>query len=228
VFVAILGALATLFVGIVGAWFASIAGAKRGAQTAFNLAQEQQRRDLEEKRASALKAAQYALYSQWNALEGVRRQHLEPHRNNPQRFLVMPKYYVPEVPMLVDFDSIVFITGGKEANLLQEIYLAQQAYHSCTHSIDIVRVEYDKFQNNPRLIRGPLDTKTGERAITGDIGETFMLKEAIDLMYATIDRTIPIISEVNEKIGAFSKQYFPKYGRLSFSPIDNTGSPPKE
>jgi hypothetical protein len=211
----------TLFIGVgsiaIGV-ISAVAGAWFGSYSASKLARSQQRRDVQDKRYSALIAAQYALMSQWNILEGVRVKHLEPRRSDKMRFLKMPVIYVPEMSFRVPLADITFVAESRSPNLLQEIHIAENFYLTCMESVTILRKEVEAFLCNPKIVRGEFDFETGVAPIEANPREVFMLKEATDNLYVIVDMSLRAIRETIPKLARYIEQEF-KRRALGSTPI---------
>lgn len=169
--------------------------------------------------------------SQWNLLEGIRQNFLEPYRNENKRFIKMDILFVTERALSIPLSEITFIAESNDANLFQEIYLSEQRYLACLNGLEILRNEVERFHNNPNLLHKDFDTTTGiarlEPAKPGiDLNrETFRLKEATDGVYNVVDKTLPAIAEMIPKLAKFMLKEFPKEKALGFTPISKSQTP---
>jgi hypothetical protein len=64
----------------------SLFGAFFGALGAYFVGRFKEKRDENNRRHTALLATQYALFSQWNIVEDIRKNFLEPFRKDPQKY----------------------------------------------------------------------------------------------------------------------------------------------
>ena len=242
VLVAFLGALATLFVGIVGAWFASIAGAKRGAKAAFDLGQAQQAKDLEEKQYNALIVAQFALVDQWREICSLASQHLEKWHDDPMRHLRMPSSIIVSPTFSVPLEDIAFIAHSKEpsrdADVLFRVQLAQHNYTALIETFKAAAKEKDAVLNNKELVKG-FDPKSQEWMILNDAAGLAKLLEATELLYNQLAVSVLPMKQGIEALGKYIQKRFPNRTALDLTnpdgstifggkPLNTAGPPPKE
>ena len=193
--------LSAIFAGAFGAFFGSL--------SAFYLGRIQQRRDRHEKRHAALVAAQYALISQWNIIEGIRRQHLEPFRDYKDRFLKLKLLWFPMSPTFVPFGDLTFVLQTNQANILHEIHLAEQNYRACVEAVQVKNKELQKFYDNPRISHEIRDFETGVGVSKADEKELLFLKQATDALYISVDRTLPRLADAIRKLAKLITSIFP-------------------
>jgi len=180
--------------------FAAVFGAFFGSLSAFYLGWVQQRIDRREKRHAALIAAQYALISQWNIIEGVRVQQLEKLRNDINRFAKLKLYRFQATPTFVPFADLTFVlVETKDPNLLHEIHLAEQSYHACVDALQIRYQELQKFYDNPRVSHQIQDFETGAGFAAASQKDLIFLRQATDALYVSVDRTLPRLASAVEK-----------------------------
>src|SRR5208282_2715260 len=134
-------------------------GALLGALSAFRLASVKQKRDESNRRHTTLLATQYALSSQWNILEGIRRHLLEPDRNDPNRHLNLSGFICSKAPLTVPFKELTFIIDSDEPSLLQEIHLAEQGHILALDALEKRNTELEKF--NSKYPPDGIDMLTG-------------------------------------------------------------------
>jgi hypothetical protein len=193
--------LSAIFAGAFGAFFGSL--------SAFYLGRVQQRADRREKRHGALIAAQYALITQWNTVEGIGVDHLERVRNDLDRFAKLPLFYFNVSPSLVPLEDLTFVLETKDPNLLHEIHLAQQSFHTCVEALKLKNHEVEKFYTNPRVEHHVGNFKTGSGHAIATEGDTLFLRQAVDILYECVDRTLPRLAKAIEKIEHLIKSMFP-------------------
>jgi hypothetical protein len=198
--------------------FAAAFGAFFGSLSAFYLGRIQQRSDRREKHHAALIAAQYALMSQWNIVEGIRVQHLEGVRTDPDRFAKLPLYYFRVSPNFVSFADLTFVLETEDPNVLQEIHLAEQSFQACVDALQLKNQEVEKFYQNPRVAHRIRDFKTGAGTAEANQKEIFFLRQATDLLYTCVDRTLPRLANGVETLEKLIKSMFPGKKALRMIP----------
>jgi hypothetical protein len=193
----------------VSALFAAVFGAFFGSLSAFYLGRVQQRADRREKRHAALIAAQYALMTQWNMIEGIRVDHLERVRADPSRFAKLPLFYFKVSPTFVAFADLTFVLETKDPNILHEVHLAQQSFQSCVEALELKNREVEKFYQNPRISHHIRDFKSGAGVAEANQQDIFLLQQAVDILYENVDRTLPRLTDAVKKLEELIKSMFP-------------------
>jgi hypothetical protein len=188
--------------------FASAAfGAFCGAVGAFRLGRVKQKRDELDRRHSVLLAAQYALFNQWNTLESIRRDTLEPQRQDQSRHINLPLSLHAMAHLSVPFNELTFIVDSDEPNLLQQIHLAEQGYLSAKNILERyneLRKEFDdKYPPND----------IGK--VTAPAHENLLLKTVADALYEQFDIALPKFDEQIKKICKFIGRNFKDKKALS-------------
>lgn len=200
------------------ALLAAAFGAFFGSLSAFYLGRVQQRVDRSEKRHAALIAAQYALMSQWNIIEGIRVQQLEKLRDDPSRFAKLKLYRFRATPTFVPFADLTFVLETKDPNLLQDIHLAEQSYHACADVLETRYEELQKFYDNPRVSHNILDFDTGAGVVEATAKDVLFLRQATDGLYESFDRTLPRLASAVQKLEKLIKTAFPGKQALRMIP----------
>jgi hypothetical protein len=186
------------------AFGSAAAGALLGSLSAFYLGILQQKKDRRERQHSALIRAQYALMSQWNILEGIRRSLLEPQRNEPDRFVKMPVFFAYGRHASVPFDEIAFIALTDEPNLLQEIHVAEQSFETCIEALRLKNQKTEEFYSASDVRIIDFDIQTGRSRVDAPHQRIFFMKQATDNLFAVVDRAIPQLLGTTQVIGAFT------------------------
>jgi hypothetical protein len=195
-------------------------GALLGSLSAFYLGHSQQKRDQDDKEYAALLSTQYALMSQWNILEGIRRQYLEERRNDPNRFIKLPLFQAPSHHYAIPFTGITFITQSKDPNLLQEIHIAEQAYLTSIDCLSILNQEKKAFYDNKNIHHETFDFETGVGKLIATPKDLFFVKEATNSLYSIVDKSIPTLDLTVKSVAKAIKSRWPKRRALSMTPIE--------
>jgi hypothetical protein len=208
-------AILTVLVGL----FAAIAGAKYGAKAAFDLGHKQQMQDLEDRRYSALITTQSAFISQWNIIEGIRQDNLEPLRADAYRFVKLPLMYVPDVAVRVPMNDIIFIAepGKKDSpesrlanpDLLLKIHIAERAYTAVIETVALFRKEKEIFNTKYTGISNPVPEQE----------DLHVLKHYADWLYKHVDSSLVTIHEANIETGKDILKRFPGRGILALTAL---------
>jgi hypothetical protein len=179
-------------------------GALAGGCFAFLFGWLKEKRDEAKRQHTALLAAQFALFSQWHAIESIRR-FLEPQRNHPNRATRLGTYFHSDV-QLVSFDQLTFIINTKEANLLQEIHLAQMSYTQVVTAINTYNAAKREFElKHPPVNLDPV-TKISKIEITKD--EYNRMALVVDWLFQLTDDTLPKFDIQIRNIHKFVKAHF--------------------
>jgi hypothetical protein len=202
------------------AFSSAIAGAFFGSLSAFWLGRLQQKRDLRDRRHSSLLAAQHALLSQWTILENIRRNLLEPLRQDPMRFAKMPLYYMSKAHCAVPFSEITFIANLGEPNLLQEIYIAEQAYLSAIQTLDLYNQKREAFFQDKDAKTSQFDINTGAATIVTTDKEIFIMRTVTNALYDQVDKAIPKLDGEVKNIWKFVKRNFKGMKAIELKPYD--------
>lgn len=186
--------------------FASAAlGAMLGSFSAYWFARWQSRSEGRDRYYGHLLAAQYSLMSEWNILEGIRRQHLESLRDDPNRFVKLRLYYAPSYHHPVPFSEITAIARSSDPNLLQDIHIAEQRYHTAQETLALRNKLLEAFYQNPTE---DFDPQTGRGKTRADDKEIFFLRQVTDMVYHHFDRALPALAETVKKLEKFIKSEF--------------------
>lgn len=194
--------------------FASSAfGAFCGATAAFWLGRVKQIHDECNERHSVLLATQNALFNQWNTLESIRRDTLEPHRQDQLRHVNLPLSLHAMTHLSVPFDELAFIIDSDEPNLLQQIHLAEQSYLSAKNVLERyneLRKEFDS-----KYPPSDVDAITGIGKVKAPPHENLLLKTVADALYKQFDIALPKFDEQIKKIYKFVGRNFKNKSALS-------------
>ena len=159
--------------------------------------------------------------SQWNVVEAVRVQHLEALRNDPVRFTKLKLYWFPIAPAFVPLTDLTFVLETREPNLLHEVHLAELNYRGCVQALEKRNQELQKFYDNPRVSHTIRDFETGAGVAAANDRDLIFLKQATDALYTAVDRSLPRIAAVIQKIEKLINAMFPGKQALRMIPDDS-------
>ncbi|VGO18231.1 hypothetical protein [Pontiella sulfatireligans] len=126
-----------------------IAGAFVGATAAFAFERRKKKDDEVERQKNVIVETQFALASRINFVTGVNKGSLNEHKDNPLRWIkLLPLEIHPVVPK-IKIDELVFILFSKDANLLSEINLIDEAFDSFVGAMKRRNELHLDFQNHP-------------------------------------------------------------------------------
>ena len=182
----------------------SLFGAFFGALGAYFVGRSKEKRDENNRRHTALLATQYALFSQWNVIEDIRKNLLEPLRQDSERHFKLLQYFRVVGEFHVPFDELTFIIDSKEPNLLQEIHIAEKRFASSTDLLD--KLNHKRLEIQDKYPPKNFDMKIGKGSeMIVPAAEIFRLKVLTDLLYDEVDKALPDLTKTNEQLFKFIK-----------------------
>lgn len=183
----------------------SLFGAFFGALGAYWVGRFKEKRDETNRRHSALLATQYALHSQWHVIESLRLTYLEPNRKHEHRHMRLGKYVRADAEM-VPFEELTFLIDSDDANLLQEIHLAQMSYLQTVKVLDRMILEQAEFEKRHPPV--DLDPITDMSNVAVDKAEYNQMRIIADMLYKTAYEALPKFDEQVRNIHRFVKRNF--------------------
>jgi len=199
------------------AFGSAAAGALLGSLSAFYLGVLQQRRDKKQRDHVAILRTYYALSSQWNILEGLRKDFLEPYREVPKRFLKMPIFYSFDRHLPVPFDDLGFLATSDDPNRLHEILIAEQKFETVIGSLKMRNQKLEEFYRLPTTKVHEFDFESGSGRIEGEIRELFILKQSTEIIFETVEEALKKLSEEMQTVEEFTKRYFKDKRAITFT-----------
>jgi len=196
----------------------SLFGAFFGALGAYLVGRFKGMRDEDKRRHTALLATQYALYSQWNVIEDMRKNFLEPFRKDPQRHLKQLEYLRVVGELSVPFEELTFIIDSKEPNLLQEIHIAEKRFTSSTDLLN--KLNQKRLEIQDKYPPKNFDMTTGRGEIDVPRYEIYRLKGLPDLLYDEVDKALPDLFNTNRLVFDFVKTNLKGRKAAQFIPVE--------
>jgi hypothetical protein len=196
----------------------SLFGAFFGALGAFLVGRFKEKRDEDKRRHTALLATQYALFSQWNVIEDMRKNFLEPFRKDPQRHLKQLEYLRVVGELSVPFEELTFIIDSKEPNLLQEIHIAEKRFTSSTDLLN--KLNQKRLEIQDKYPPKNFDMTTGRGEIDVPRYEIYRLKGLTDLLYDEVDKALPDLFNTNRLVFDFVKTNLKGRKAAQFIPVE--------
>jgi hypothetical protein len=184
----------------------SLFGAFFGALGAYFVGRSKEKRDENNRRHTALLATQYALFSQWNIVEDIRKNFLEPFRKDPQKYFKQLEYFRVVGELKVPFEELTFIINSKEPNLLQEIHIAEKRF---TSSIELLKkLNQKRIEIQDKYPPKNFDMTIGKGEIDVPRYEIYRLKALTDLLYDEVDKALPDLLNTDQSVFNFIKSNF--------------------
>jgi hypothetical protein len=182
----------------------SLFGAFFGAFGAYLVGRFKEQRDEIKRRHTALLTTQYALFSQWNIIEDIRINLLEPFRKDPERYFKMLQYFRVVGELSVPFEELTFIIESKEPNLLQEIHIAEKRFTASTEMLN--KLNQKRLEIQDKYPPKNFDMKIGRGSeMIVPAWEVYRLKGLTDLLYDEVDKALPDLTKTNDKLFRFIK-----------------------
>jgi|ERR1035437_1441072 hypothetical protein len=197
----------------------SLFGAFFGALGAYLVGRFKEKRDENKRRHTALLATQYALFSQWNVVEDMRKNFLEPFRKDPQRHLKQLQYLRVVGELNVPFEELTFIIDSKEPNLLQEIHIAEKRFTSSTDLLN--ELNQKRLEIQDKYPPKNFDMTTGRGEIDVPRYEIYRLKALTDLLYDEVDKALPDLFNTNRLVFDFVKTNLKGRKAAQFVPVES-------
>jgi hypothetical protein len=195
------------------------AGALLGSLSAFYLGIRKQKNDKKENDHASLLRAHYALISQWNIIEGIRKDLLEPMRDDPNRFLKFPVYYAFAQPVRVPFSEISFIAQSDNPNLLQEIHISEQKFDSVVNAHKLLTSKIENFYSRSDVQE--FNFETGHSRVNASSKDIYMIEKWTDNLYDLVDSALPKIKKDLELLTTFTKTKFKGMTALQLVSIES-------
>jgi len=190
------------------AFGSAAAGALVGSLSAYLLGRRQQKQDEDNRRHGALINTQFALFSQWKVVDGLKTNHLDPVRNEANRFSKLRATVFIKAPLTVPLSELAFIANSNNPNLIQEIADAEQDYLKSMLVLDLFNRFHAEFQKNHPPIPGTFNNEKSSGQVVATKFEVEMGNFYLTNVYNQVDLAGPKLLKTIEKIAVFVKQNF--------------------
>jgi hypothetical protein len=188
------------------AFGSAAAGALVGSLSAYILGRRQQKQDEDNRKHGALINTQFALFSQWKVVDGIKTNHLDPLRNDKDRFSKLRATIFIKAPLTVPLSELPFIASSNNPNLIQEISDAEQHYLKSMLALDLFNNFHTEFEKNHPPIPGTFDKGSGLTTASKfelETGDYYLTN-----LYKQVDLASPKLFEAIGKTADFIKQNF--------------------
>jgi len=155
-------------------------------------------KEREETIASA-KSAQFAIWTQLNIAKNIRKQVLDPMRDDPDRHLTMKPFAVHAKFSTLNITSLTFILKGDGAHLLAEIMLSEQMFNTLIGALEQRNVRHESMQQ--RI------SQLGEEAGL-DKATKAILKDMTDSIYGLGDDAVQHLEQAFEHLRIYIEKEF--------------------
>ncbi len=209
----LLSALATVVAAFLGAWYA------------FNLMDKDHQR---KKRATAVASANRAIFTlmrQWNELNLIQRQLIDPIRSHPAKFVtLLPTLPLDYEHLKFDIDSLSFLLDTEYRQCLMDLLIAEEKFQTAVRVLnERSRLHFQTVQpllERAGIIEGGDYTKQQIEVALGERRKV-ELSRLTDDVIEHVDHAIISLKETSDYLHTVLKRLYPKETIIDFKPIDN-------
>ncbi len=209
----LLSALATVVAAFLGAWYA------------FKLMDKDHQR---KKRATAVASGNRAIFTlmrQWNELNLIQRQLIDPIRSHPAKFVtLLPALSLDYEHLKFDVDSLSFLLDTEYRQCLMDLLIAEEKFQTAVRVLnERSRLHFQTVQpllEKAGIIEGGDYTKQQIEVALGDRVKV-ELSRLTDDVIEHVDHAIISLKETSDKLHTVLKELYPKETIIDFKPIDN-------
>jgi hypothetical protein len=191
-----------------GELFSALAGAFFGALAAYWFQLTSEKKKDAENNYRAIIRAQIALVTQRNTLKSLDDQHLEQHRNDPERHMKMGIYTLDVFDQIVEADSLSFLARPSDVVVILDVHLSQRQYLSAINALRNKNEAYERVLMKSEL--GGINETQRKASIRPDPREAMLLQQKTDTLYQMITEARKQNDEAFVKLRAIGKKIFPK------------------
>lgn len=201
---------------------AAFGAAFGGAWVAFRLQKSQNDKKERNHSIVSMQKALFAIGSQYNELMIFYKQHLEKEEKNEIRhILILPIGNYSKIPEL-DIDSLAFIFGSGDTNIVFELMLAQNSYFSVLGMSEIRNEYHIKFQKLTSDLGSDVVVQLGSEGMMQKYPEIVSsLKQTTDEVYDLYVHAIEKNRKASEMLKAFVSRNFKGVEPIEFIPLEN-------
>ena len=178
---------------------AALFGTFSGAFLAFYFQRRYAEKKEREAQISAAKRAQFAITTQLNAIMNMKKQVLDPMKDNTNRHLILKPFSVLAQFPPLDIASLVFMLDGDNAQLLNELMISEHKFRTLLGALDQRNERHEIMQQRM--------AKLGPEA-TLDAATIAILKDMTDSIYGLCDDALQGLQEAFEKLKTFIEKEF--------------------
>lgn len=213
-----LSAFATLIAAFLGAWFA------------FKLQDRAKFREEVKANVAAGNRALFNLLRQANSLKLIQRDHLDEHRDNPGRHLmIQPVPQQAHEDTKFDLRELSFMAAPKHQDLLFKLIIEEARYAETIKTLNML----SEFSSQVQRVVAHAGIEHG-REYTGEELRTAMgdfayhqLRSLTDALYFHVDRTVDSTMDVKNALITSLIEMYPKTQFLDFELLANEEIKPR-
>jgi hypothetical protein len=195
---------------------AAAIGTGVGATVAFFIERSKRTRAIEDEHVTATNIALFTLFQIVNDLTEYRRQHIEPYRDDPERWYTLPPTQLPEPPK---FDastlSYLFEVPGDAPTLPMAVHVGIGKYESISETAkERYRIHMHEVQPALEVARRNLDARLGTKkqidTILGGSRITDTMQVVTNDLVMMIDDALDYIPKHSVWLRDVAKKKYPK------------------
>ena len=180
-----------------------------GAFSAFWLKSYEERKKSSEKQKQALNSALFVLIRQMNAIHCIKRD-LDKFKEPFDQGLSLPAMQPPDYSSVKqDIDSLRFLIGSGNANILMELTIEQERFEQAINSINIRNefyvnevqpaLSYHSLNGKP-LPLSKFEEKLGERLFQGAMSGAEVMYEHVYASEISLDAKFKLLREIAKNL----------------------------
>jgi len=190
-------------------------GAIIGAFTAYLCDWLKEGRKKRKDQHGAIMRTQLALISQFNTIDNLEKQFLEPFRQEPERELKLISFVMHDTNLRVNYDAIAFLLETKNPTLVLEVHAAEQSYLAAMDALNLRNEAYERLHSNSSV--ESLNRQTGQATIVvKDPRNLKLLKDTTDSLYTSVARAKERLTKHVNELYNVGKLLYPKRTFLQF------------
>ncbi|MBI1810802.1 MAG: hypothetical protein HY035_07020 [Nitrospirae bacterium] len=178
---------------------AALFGTFLGAFLAFYFERRHADKKEREAQISAAKHAQFVITTQLNAVKNMKKQVLDPMKDDINRHLTLKPFSVLAKFPSLDIASLVFMLDGDSAQLLNELMISEHKFRTLLGALDQRNERHEIMQKRMATL-GPEATLDGATVA--------ILKDMTDSIYGLCDDALKGLQESFEKLKTFIEKKF--------------------
>lgn len=184
----------------------ALSGTFLGAYLAFLF--QRMHTEVKEREANlaAAKAAQFAIAVQLNAAKNIKKQVLDPKRDDPDCHLTLPPFTVHAKYPSLNIPSLTFMPRGEGAQLLNEIMLVEHQFNTLIGALEERNVRHEAMQRRVSE-HGP--------EVGLDKATVIILKDMTNSIFDLGDDVVQDLQSAFERLRSYIEQAFPGTKALS-------------
>lgn len=213
-------ALTTLLAAFLGAWFA------------FRLQNNKEENKKHQENIEAANRALFMLSRVINELENIKKQVIDPVRDQPDRFLAMPPFLIRNYDAVrFDTKSLIFLLKSNSPNLLGELITEENRFHQAINSLSN-RSELHRHEVQPLLEEAEVRIGCEYRIadIKKALGERIFtqITMATDDLIEHVDETLSTSEDLMKKFAVVMKEIYPKSKFITIEKRRQLNNAPEE